>query len=77
MAISEFSKDVLVFTRNPNITIEIIDEKKVLYQEQIYSLTGITKKLLAITHAIQPTGYWLFDDKNLRDIYDETYTLEE
>lgn len=36
--------DILVFTKNPNITIEIIDEKKVLYQEQIYSLTGITKK---------------------------------
>lgn len=69
--------DILVFTKNPNITIEIIDEKKVLYQEQIYSLTGITKKLLAIPHAIQPTGYWLFDSKNLRDIYDETYTLEE
>lgn len=69
--------DILVFTKNPNITIEIIDEKKVLYQEQIYSLTGITKKLLAIPHAIQPTGYWLFDNKNLRDIYDETYTLEE
>lgn len=69
--------DILVFTRNSNITIEIIDEKKVLYQEQIYSLTGITKKLLDISHAIQPTGYWLYDNKNLRDIYDETYTLEE
>lgn len=62
--------DILVFTKNPNITIEIIDEKKVLYQEQIYSLTGITKKLLDISHAIQPTGYWSYDNKNLRDIYD-------
>ena len=69
--------DILVFTKNPNITIEVIDEKKVLYQEQIYSLTGITKKLLDISHAIQPTGYWSYDNKNLRDIYDETYTLEE
>lgn len=69
--------DILVFTKNPNITIEIVDEKKVLYQEQIYSLTGITKKLLDISHAIQPTGYWSYDNKNLRDIYDETYTLEE
>lgn len=69
--------DILVFTKNPNITIEIIDEKKVLYQEQIYSLTGITKKLLNISHAIQPTGYWSYDNKNLRDIYDETYTIEE
>lgn len=69
--------DILVLTKNPNITIEIIDEKKVLYQEQIYSLTGITKKLLDISHAIQPTGYWSYDNKNLRDIHDETYTLEE
>lgn len=48
-----------------------------MFQGEIYSLTGVTKKLLNITHAVQPTGYWLFDGRNLRDIYDETYTLEE
>lgn len=69
--------DVLVYVKNPSVTVEIADEKKVMYQGEIFSLTGVTKKLLNITHAIQPTGYWMFCEKNLRDIYDEVYTLEE
>ena len=58
-------------------TVNLIDEKRIVYQGEIYSLTGITKKLLHITHAIQPTGYWIHEGKNLRDIYDETYTLDD
>lgn len=48
-----------------------------MYKGETYSLTGITKKLLNLSHAIQPTGYWTYEGKNLRDIYDETYTLED
>ena len=47
-------------------------------QIKVYGVKiGITKKLLNITHAIQPTGYWMHEGKNLRDIYDETYTLDD
>ena len=71
--------DILVFVKEPSIEISVVDEKKVMYQDEIYSLTGITKKLLNITHthAVQPTGYWTYAGKNLRDIYDETYTLDD
>ncbi len=48
-----------------------------LFQGEIYSLTGKTKKLLNLPHAVQPTKYWTFEGKNLRDIYDETYTLDD
>lgn len=69
--------DILTFTKDTTIEVSIIDEKKVMYQGETYSLTGITKKLLNISHAVQPTGYWSYEGKNLRDIYDETYTLED
>lgn len=69
--------DILTFTKDTTIEVSIIDEKKVMYQGETYSLTGITKKLLNISHAAQPTGYWSYEGKNLRDIYDETYTLED
>lgn len=69
--------DILTFTKDSAIEVTIVDEKKVMYQGEIYSLTGITKKLLNVSHAIQPTGYWMYEGKNLRDIYDETYTLED
>ncbi|KAA6324065.1 hypothetical protein EZS27_026557, partial [termite gut metagenome] len=48
-----------------------------LFNNEELSLTAITKRLLNITHAIQPTGYWNYKEKNLRDIYDTIYTLEE
>lgn len=67
----------LVFVRDNNIEVFVADEKKISYQNMVYSLTGITKKILGITHSIQPTGYWMYEGRNLRDIYDETYTLEE
>ena len=68
--------DLLVYVKDNNIIASIVDEKKVMYEGEIYSLTALTKKILNIQHAIQPTGYWMFNGKNLRDIYDETYTLE-
>ncbi|MGL5547574.1 MAG: hypothetical protein ACRDCS_11355 [Tannerellaceae bacterium] len=30
-----------------------------------------------LTNSIQPTTYWEYEGKNLREIYDETYILEE
>lgn len=69
--------DILVFVKDSSTEVSVVDEKKVMYQGDVYSLTGITKKLLNITHAIQPTGYWMFEGKSLRDIYDETYTLDD
>ena len=69
--------DILVFVKDSSTEVSVVDEKKVMYQGDVYSLTGITKKLLNITHAIQPTGYWMYEGKSLRDIYDETYTLDD
>ena len=41
------------------------------------SLTKLTKDLLNIDYSVQPTGYWLYNGKNLKDLYDETYSYEE
>lgn len=68
---------VLTFVKDPTVKVTIVGEKKVMYQDETYSLTAITKKLLNISHAIQPTGYWNYEERSLRDIYDETYTLDD
>ncbi|WP_071145651.1 GIY-YIG nuclease family protein [Bacteroides ihuae] len=67
----------LSFVKDPTTEITISGDKRVTYQGEEMSLTAVTKQLLGITHALQPTAYWTFDGKNLRDIYDETYSLEE
>lgn len=67
----------LQFIKDPLIEVVISGDKRVTYKGEEQSLTAVTKQLLGITHALQPTAYWTFDGKNLRDIYDETYSLEE
>ena len=67
----------LTFVKDSSVQVTISGDKKVLYNGEEFSLTAVTKRLLVITHALQPTAYWEYEGKNLRDIYDETYSLEE
>ena len=57
--------------------VEICDAKKTSYCGVIKSLTAITKDLLVIEHALQPTSYWTYNGKNSIDIYSETYVSRE
>ncbi|WP_236684952.1 GIY-YIG nuclease family protein [Sanguibacteroides justesenii] len=67
----------LTFVKDSSVQVTISGDKKVSYSGEELSLTAVTKKLLGITHALQPTAYWTYEGKNLRDIYDGTYSLEE
>ena len=67
----------LTFVKDSSVQVTISGDKKVSYNGEELSLTAVTKRLLGITHAPQPTAYWEYEGKNLRDIYDETYSLEE
>ena len=64
---------LMTFTNDSEITVTIASEKKVIYIEEEMSLTRVTKELLELDYAVQPTKYWLVDGKNLRDIWRETY----
>lgn len=64
---------VLTFANDSTVEVVIVSEKKVLYNEEEVSLTRVTKELLELDYAVQPTKYWLINGKNLRDIWQETY----
>lgn len=64
---------VLTFVNDSTVEVVIVSEKKVLYNEEEVSLTRVTKELLELDYAVQPTKYWLVNGKNLRDIWQETY----
>ena len=68
--------DLLVYVKDSDIAVEILDAKKVQYHGESYFLTTITKKILGTNIPIRPTKYWLYEGRNLSDIYEETYTLE-
>lgn len=51
----------------------VISEKTVRYENQDYSLSALTQKLLDIDYPIGPTPLWSYNGKTLRDYYNETY----
>ncbi len=60
-----------------NIEVEVVGEKKIKYlTDDSISLTSVTKKNFGLDYSVQPTRYWMYNGKNLTDIYDETYSTE-
>lgn len=66
---------VLHFTEGDS-TVTVSNAKKVMLAGEEMSLTAATRKLLGLDYSVQPAGYWTFEGKNLRDIYNETYVDE-
>lgn len=69
---------LLLFTKGEEpIYAEVANDRKVYFQGKEYSLTALTRELLGLDYNVQPTGYWLYNDKNLQDIYNETYIIAD
>ncbi len=56
-------------------TVKVYDNRKVEFNNEIMSLTAVTKHLMGIDRPIQPSPYWTYNGKKLKDIYEDTYTL--
>ena len=70
--------DVLVFVQDESKKVVIAGAKRVIYEGLETSLTALTTSLLDRTYSVQPTSYWRFGEKNLLDIYNDTYpSLED
>ncbi len=70
--------DKLLWKDDPTIAVSIISERKVLYQDEEYSLSALSAKLKEYnTKHIAPGKYWIYNDRLLDDIYDETYPIED
>lgn len=50
--------DTLVFAKNATVVCAVVSNKKVLYNGEEYSLSGLTHKLLGTKYAVQPSPYW-------------------
>ncbi len=70
--------DVLTWKDDPAITVTVISDRRVSYQGEECSISALSAQLKGykVKH-IQPTPHWLFKDRLLSDIYDETYPFEE
>jgi len=70
--------DVLRWKDDPSITVTVISDRKVSYKGEEVSISALSAQLKGykVKH-IQPTPHWVFNDRLLSDIYDETYPFEE
>ena len=70
--------DILHWKDDPSISVTIISDRKVLYDGEETSISALSAKLKSYkVKYISPGAYWMFNDKLLGDIYDETYPFEE
>ena len=70
--------DVLVWKDDPKITVTIISERKIRYEGEDISLSTLSAQLKGYkTKHIAPGAHWLYKDRLLNEIYDETYPIEE
>lgn len=67
---------VLQFSES-NSTVTVISERKVSLNNDELSLTRATRELLGLEYSVQPSPYWRFEGRTLKDIYEETYSLED
>lgn len=58
-------------------TCEVVDAKKVNFRGEVMSLTRATREMLELEYSVQPSPYWVYEGKILKDIYDETYGAVE
>lgn len=66
---------ILNFTESDVIAV-VASEKQVRLGEEEMSLTAATRSLLGLDYSVQPTPFWTFEGKKLKDIYEETYASE-
>ena len=59
--------------RDSDATVKVVDNSRVCYEGENYSLTRITKKLSGAVSVRRLTPYWTYNGRPLNEIYDETY----
>lgn len=70
--------DILLWEEDPSISVTIASERKIIYKGEETSISSLSAQLKGYnTKHIAPGAYWLFNDRLLSEIYEETYPFEE
>ncbi len=67
--------DILKFGRNEE-SCTVLNGRQVFYKGEPWFLSNLTNKLLDRTGPMDGSPYWYFNGKNLKDLYNETYSLD-
>ena len=69
--------DVLHWKEDPSITITVHTDRTVLFDGKEMAISAVTRDLKDSKWYVAPGAYWLYNDRLLNEIYDETYPVEE
>ncbi len=69
--------DELVWKEDPSITITVYTDRTVLFNGTEMAISAVTRDLKKSKWYVAPGSYWLYKDKLLGDIYDETYPIDD
>lgn len=62
--------------KDGNTTVTVAEEKKVNYNGEVCSLTYATQKIMGVDYSVQPAPHWIYDERTLKEIYNDTYATE-
>ena len=63
----------IYFTEKDECSARVVSERKVVFGEEEFSLTALTRNLLNLPYSVAPARYWNFQGRNLNEIYNEIY----
>lgn len=74
------TQDSILVSRDGSLQVKVVEPKKVELDGEVCSLTEATRKLLNLAegYPIQPSPYWTFNGKTVKEIYEEYHSdIEE
>ena len=69
----------VLISKDGLMRVTVVEAKKVEFDGALISLTEATRKLLDLPegYPIQPSPYWTFNGKTVKEIYDEYHSQDE
>lgn len=69
--------DKIIWKEDPSIFITVRSERTIIYKDREMSITAATQEIKGSKTITVIGPYWLYKDRLLSDIYDDTYPVEE
>lgn len=69
--------DVLQWKDDPSVTLSVYTERTVIFEGKERAISAVTRDLKGSKWYVAPGSYWLYNERLLSEIYDETYPVED
>ena len=69
--------DVLQWKDDPSVTLSVYTERSVIFEGKEMAISAVTRDLKGSKWYVAPGSYWLYNERLLSEIYDETYPVED